>query len=1803
MITADDVKKLRGGTQITAEDVKKIKASTTLDFSQPQRTSGGRENVGGRGQGVIPENPNPPPTVGERLSAFGKGIQGNIASSYRALPYVGGQAAIDLVEGTKTQVTSDRMRELDANKPLNPFALRPTENKAVEQTPIEQREEAQKNIATASQGLGRAGEFIVNTAGSIAQNAAVLPTAIINPALPLAFMGTSAAGSRAMELSAEGKTAGEAFTRGLISGGIEAITEKIPLDNLLKALKSNKSVIKGLLQQAGVEATEEAASYVLNFIADKAAKDPLAKFSFMEMAEQALAGGISGGVMGGGFTVAGKVINPVKIPQNPTATNVPHQIPTLPQNAANIIPEAKTQNTQDLVPPVTNEPVQDVVKEQLRAYAKETIPDATDAEIEQIINEMEAPMQAADTAFLDRVQSKFGVEFDVQDINVQDAEAFIQGNKIILSPTATQESVVRGVVLHELTHLTETSQSYGELKTFAVEQIPDFSTQAQAKMAQYKERGVTLSQNQAEAEVVAEYVRNTLFADPAAIEKLVAEKPTVARQLYDAIVAMIEKLKGIVTGAEMDSLEQGRRLFEKALNTTNTTAKTEKLYSLTPVPEINPTQGWERGENFDSIKSKHPTLFNLDAESADTRNPTQITGTISTYRKIYNALKAENFNGTILDASSGLGLGASVGVNEYGFNVDDIEPFPSSEYTPKYTDYATLNNQYDVVISNAVLNVIPQDIRDAMVVKIGSLLKPDGRAFINVRGNSVKTNKSNIAINDNLMEYFVSNTGSYQKGFTKTELVSYLKDALGDNFDIKPSASFGDIAAVVTKIGDPDIRYSITPSDKAKIAAEYKRLLQEYEQRRTDSMERKKDALEEKKALDPPKVAEVLIQSDKQKPGIRQILSDAKDVFLRKFEDSGNTINTIGKITGDGILYKLYNWAKQGKQAGEYMIGEAQTDTKGDKVGQSLKSIFDPIRARGDGYFKAFSEYLFHLHNVDRMSIEQRANERYKNATDAEKQSLEKWLEKQKNKPVFGESVGAQESIQQSKMLEQQYPEFRQMREQVYTYNKNLMQYRIDSGLISQESADLMNEMYPHYVPTFRQKTAAAGAKSLPVDVRVNQTVKKAKGGDSDLMPIDESMARQTMNTVKAARINTFGLRLLKNTLDNSEDLGRYVRSVYDSDVEYDIDADIDDAPARLDKSFNVYADGKPVEMILNSGVFEGVKALSPDGERNIIMTTATEATNLFKRLTTGWSPVFMLRNFSRDLQDAGLYTTNIKEFAENYPIAWKEITTNGELWQKYKALGGTGSSFFDYDIGIMQDHSKLRENTIDKIEALNMMVEQAPRFAEFLTVYNKEGNTQEGLAKAMYAAADITVNFGRSGTWGRTMNRTFVPFFNPSVQGFSKMIREFSGAKGTRKWTQLVIKAAALGIAPELLSMLLYDDDDEYKKISDWEKDTNYLFKIRDGLWAKVPKGRVLSIMQSATRRGVNTLRGKDDEWAGFIELSLNQQGPINPAEGFIAAQLVRSDLFDSESPGKTWFGGDIESQRLRNLPPGERYDESTDLISKGIGGITGLSPKKINNLLDSYTGVIGDFVLPTLTPRAEQNPFAKAFTLDPVISNGISQDFYDTLNEVTQDKNSSKPTEGVEITSRFLNKQSSAASEVYKEIRVVENSDLTDKEKRAKTRELREVVNIIQQNALDALPAYEEAAKKYQKMGYDVDDAYREANRETFGSEYALRVYNKEIYAKAQEVNKALISYDTFYDVYFAQKDVGGDKDKDGKTIALSASKNKKKVIDDKAKSLTDKQKQILYEMFNVSESVWGGSLPQAPKPPPFPTLPKNK
>ena len=238
----------------------------------------------------------------------------------------------------------------------------------------------------------------------------------------------------------------------------------------------------------------------------------------------------------------------------------------------------------------------------------------------------------------------------------------------------------------------------------------------------------------------------------------------------------------------------------KATNNKTPTSDPDIRYSLRDVEPVEPTSGkWQRTLTTPEVKALFPDLWDVSADESEVRNPTQISGTVKSYRKVYDFLKRSGFNGTILDASSGLGYGTRAGIEEYGFDVEDIEPYPDKSYSPKYTDYSTLDKQYDVIISNAVLNVIPQDQRDALVVKMGELLKDGGRMFINVRGDDVKNASSKVAINEDLMEYYISKSGSYQKGFTKSELAAYLQDALGDGFTITPITFFGKVSAVVTK--------------------------------------------------------------------------------------------------------------------------------------------------------------------------------------------------------------------------------------------------------------------------------------------------------------------------------------------------------------------------------------------------------------------------------------------------------------------------------------------------------------------------------------------------------------------------------------------------------------------------------------------------------------------------------------------------------------------------------------------------------------------------------------------------------------------------------------------------------------------------------------------------------------------------------------------------------------------------------------------------------------------------------------------
>lgn len=927
-------------------------------------------------------------------------------------------------------------------------------------------------------------------------------------------------------------------------------------------------------------------------------------------------------------------------------------------------------------------------------------------------------------------------------------------------------------------------------------------------------------------------------------------------------------------------------------------------------------------------------------------------------------------------------------------------------------------------------------------------------------------------------------------------------------------------------------------------------------------------------------------ESVPQKQSKREAVRSAWDFFYRKMVDAGHSVTKLSEAVSDPYLYQFYNQARASSSAGVNMITDAQTNARGQKVGASLNDVFSPIRAKGDGYYHDFQLYMYDLHNIDRMSLSRNKEARVMEARAAlrdfdannpdirtdtaaqlhrmtedpdpdiaalarEKERLIRELDRAeaiKDKPVFDYEFTAGDSRARAERLLRQHPEFTEYQAQVRKYIDNMMQYRVESGLITQEDADFLKTFYPNYVPTMRvQEKGTAGAGRDLNTVRVGKTVGRAQGGTERLLPLHEALGKQTMKVVREGSKNRFADRLLRDYIQTGDtaQVNRYVKeaSRYEHDFNPDSLDDVSVERPTKDKTVTAYVNGTLWEMTVDDTLFDAVKALSPDTtESNAVTKVIRASNNLFKSLVTGYNPTFLARNVIRDLQTAGLNTRDAAAFARNYPRALAEIRNNGEYWQLYKALGGVYSSVFDYTTGTVKEPKGAMGKFMARVEALNMTAEQAPRLAEFMGVMqNAERASARGeavndlatAADALYAAADITVNFGRAGSLGKVLNANYVPFLNPGVQGLDKLIRRITETRGAKEWAKLVVRAAALGIAPSLLNALLYNDDDEWEDLRDSDKDTNYMFKLGNGYWLKIPKGRELSVFGIAADRVYDALRGEDVDVLSTVNTVGSQVAPANPLTSNIFSALVDSQLLNPDSPGRTWYGGDIESQRLQNYAPGERYDSSTDIFSKTVGQALGISPKKLNYVLDQYSGVVGDFLLPILTPQAERNMFAKAFTVDSMSSNRVSGDFYDEADELKYAKNGGDTAAG--IVGRWWSKQQAACSDLWKQIRETEEStELSNKEKRQQTRELKAVVTGIQKNAMAVEETYREAVEKHLSSGADEDTAYRDANKDCFGAEYALQVYNKDVYQRAQDAKQNGVSYDDFYTYYFGTKDL---------------------------------------------------------------------
>lgn len=705
----------------------------------------------------------------------------------------------------------------------------------------------------------------------------------------------------------------------------------------------------------------------------------------------------------------------------------------------------------------------------------------------------------------------------------------------------------------------------------------------------------------------------------------------------------------------------------------------------------------------------------------------------------------------------------------------------------------------------------------------------------------------------------------------------------------------------------------------------------------------------------------------------RQLPEEARDVFRAQVNAMRNS----------------NNWSSA------WLVNK-RVSSEGKELGASLKDILgDLLNPKNKVKYDDFQYYCANMHNIDRFN---------------------------EGKGVFGNKVTAAESAEICEHLAKNNPDFPDKQKEIVEFLRDLQKERVSAGLVSEDLAKSLDELYKNYIPTYRVKDGKrvriVGDQSDTIGMA--NPIKFAKGGDAQLLPLHEQISNQVNYTFKLATQNRL-FRLLATTQ------GIDVKSLpADARLEDVFDActftakETDGATSKYFVAFRDAGELKKVEV--SEQMWLGMRDWHKDpGSAGAFfdwkMKPLRGANQLFKNLITSYNPIFGVKNIIRDSAEGLINTKNVRGFIASYPKAVASVLNKngyGKYFDLYEATGGKYAQLRG-DIANMKvegTFKKVASSPIKFCAWFNDTLEAIPRMAEFISTINKELNADaifkaggsvddvlakmnnKTLTKAMYNANEVTLNFGRSGVAGKALNSTFVPYLNPAIQGVDKIVRNFqdAGANGVRGFIGLAAKLGAVAVAPALFNEIALHvfGVDSFKDLNTRDKNNNYFIPVGDGKFVKLPKSRVSAAVAAPFEHTLRHLMyGDPMEWKQMFNTAWTNVGVTNPLESnlFSPIMMVMNN--------KTWYGGNIESAKDLQLREAgkvsEIYDSTTSAVSIWIGDKMNMSPKKVDYIIDAYTGVIGDFLLPMTAEASSGNPLYKNFILDSVFSNKLSTTFWD--------------------------------------------------------------------------------------------------------------------------------------------------------------------------------------------------------------------
>lgn len=596
----------------------------------------------------------------------------------------------------------------------------------------------------------------------------------------------------------------------------------------------------------------------------------------------------------------------------------------------------------------------------------------------------------------------------------------------------------------------------------------------------------------------------------------------------------------------------------------------------------------------------------------------------------------------------------------------------------------------------------------------------------------------------------------------------------------------------------------------------------------------------------------------------------------------------------------------------------------------------------------------------------------------------------------------------------------------VHRMNAEKLTAMVDAGLIPAATRDRLQQQYRHYVPlkTLDEEDAARGI-GRGYELRANDITAALGRSSKAGSPIAASVmdASRAILRAEKARVDrvvwAFAHKPEGAAFIRPYDAENPPREVMgrklgpDGQVKEAVD------PQKLQElTLQLLVDGEPQRVfvpdeLLRDQLRKGATANDPGP----VLRAIGKGTGTIGRLLTEFNPAFTLPNAVRDAiavgMRAGAHGLGGAQVVAGIPRAWKDIvdhrrgrsTEGARRYAEFLEHGGKTGAYgiqgiddtmhrlerAGAELGYEDRRRSAARKVIDVlgdaasvVSRANEVLEYASRFA----LYRELRNRGESAQRAAVAARAVTVDFNRSGEWGRTLNSVLV-FANAALQGLYGTVAYARSAKVRRNMLGMV----ALGAAAQLYNELAGGANEEtgepnINSQSDSVADRNLvLLNPGERSGVKVPLPPEYAALYAIGRRlwRAASQGNVAREGAGIVGAVLDGTLPVRIPESSNQAQgLARSvvptivspfaDLFVNED----FFGSPIVPERNfdHSPPPAHTISKrSTSDIAKAtselLNSLTGgddiepglaqkklgpiVSPEGIEHLVKFYTGGLG--------------------------------------------------------------------------------------------------------------------------------------------------------------------------------------------------------------------------------------------------------